>query len=73
MAQVAVNLPQAAYIGFVKCKQAEWQDLQRVVADIAHLFEPLEEAIRTYLLPALLGMQPNDLCPDERQILSHSV
>jgi hypothetical protein len=73
MAQVAVNLPQAAYIGFVKCKQAEWQYLQRVVADIAHLFEPLEEAIRTYLLPALLGMQPNDLCPDERQILSHSV
>jgi hypothetical protein len=73
MAQVAVNHPQAAYIGFVKCKQAEWQYLQRVVADIAHLFEPLEEAIRTYLLPALLGMQPNDLCPDERQILSHSV
>jgi hypothetical protein len=73
MADVAVNHPQAVYIGFVKCKQAEWQYLQRVVEDIARLFEPLEEAIRFRLIPALLGLQPGELSSDNRQLLSHSV
>jgi hypothetical protein len=73
MAQAAVNHPQAVFIGYVKCKQAEWQYLQRVVDNIAHLFEPLEEVIRTCLLPALLGIQPNELSSDDRQLLSHSV
>ena len=44
-----------------------------MVADTAHLFEPLEEAIRMQLIPALLGLQPDELSSDQRQLLSHSV
>jgi hypothetical protein len=73
MASVAHRHPQAVYIGFVKCKQAEWQYVQRVVADIASLFEPLEEAIRNCLIPALLNLQPGELSAEDRQLLSHSV
>jgi hypothetical protein len=66
MAQVAVNHPQAAYIGFVKCKQAEWQYLQRVVADIAHLFEPLKRqyartsSLRYLACNQMISVQMND-------------
>ena len=73
MASVAHRHPQAVYIGFVKCKQAEWQYVQRVVADIASLFEPLEEAIRNCLIPTLLNLQPGELSAEDRQLLSHSV
>ena len=66
--------PQAVYnIGFVKCKQQEWQYVQRVVAGIAHYFEPLEEVIRYHLIPALLGLKPGELDSDLRQTLTHSV
>jgi len=58
MANVAGKYPQAVYIGFfVKCKQQEWQYVQRVVANIGHYFEPLEEVIRNELIPALLGLK----------------
>jgi hypothetical protein len=73
MADVAVNHPQAIYIGFVKCKQAEWQYLQRVVENTAPFFEPLEEAIRYRLIPALLGLPTGELSSDTCQLLSHSV
>jgi hypothetical protein len=66
MADVAVKYPQSVYIGFVKCKQQEWQYVQRVVAGIAHYFEPLEEVIRYHLIPALLGLKPGELDSDLR-------
>ena len=73
MADVAVKYPQSVYIGFVKCKQQEWQYVQRVVAGIAHYFEPLEEVIRYHLIPALLGLKSGELDSDLRQTLTHSV
>ena len=73
MAGVAANYPQAVYIGYVKCKQAEWQYVQRVVANIGHYFEPLEEVIRNELIPALLGLKAGELDQDLRQTLTHSV
>ena len=73
MAGVAAKYPQAVYIGFVKCKQPEWQYAQRVVADIGHYFEPLEEVIRNELIPALLGLKGGELDQDLRQTLTHSV
>jgi hypothetical protein len=74
MAGVAAKYSQAVYIGFVKCKQPEWQYVQPVVADIGHYFEPLEEVIRNELIPALLGLKEGELDQqDLRQTLTHSV
>ena len=35
LAKIAVNFPQAAYIGFVLCLQNEWLYVLRVTSDIA--------------------------------------
>ena len=44
LAKIAVNFPQAAYIGFVLCLQNEWVYVLRGTSDIAAFFEPLEKA-----------------------------
>jgi hypothetical protein len=54
LAKVAKRHPQTAYAGLTKSLQQEWQYLQRVVPDCGAAFEPVEEAIRTVFLPALL-------------------
>jgi hypothetical protein len=46
--------PQTAYAGLTKSLQQEWQYLRRVVLNCGPAFEPVEEAIRTVFLPALL-------------------
>jgi hypothetical protein len=47
---------QTTYAGFTFCMQNKWQYVQRVVANTAPFFSPLEEVIRTHFLPALLGV-----------------
>ena len=54
LAQAARRYPQTAHAGLARSLQAEWQYLQRVTPDIAPAFAPLEEAIATVFLPALL-------------------
>jgi hypothetical protein len=54
LAKVARRYPPTAYAGLVKSLQQEWQYLQRVVPDCGAAFEPVEEAIRSVFLPALL-------------------
>jgi len=49
------------------------QYVQRVVADTAPFFSPLEEAIRTHFLSALLGVPLVEINGDYRQLLTHSV
>ncbi len=49
---VAERYPQTACAGFTFCLQNE-QYVQRVVADTAPFFAPLEEGIRTHFLPSL--------------------
>ena len=56
LATVALKYPQTVYAGFYFCLQAEWQYVQRVVADLAIIFAPVERAITTELLPALLAI-----------------
>ena len=70
---VAERYPQTAYAGFTFCLQNEWQYVQRVVADTAPFFAPLEAAIRTHFLPALLGVPAAEIDGDYRQLLTHSV
>ena len=71
LAAVAVKHPQTAYAGFTFCLQNEWQYLQRVVADTGPFFEPLERAIRSKFIPALLGLTEID--GKFRELLMHSV
>ena len=73
LAKVAIKFPQAAYAGFTFCLQNEWQYLQRVVADTGPFFEPLEKAIRTHFIPALIGLQDGDIDGTYRELLTHSV
>ncbi|KAI2510018.1 hypothetical protein MHU86_4444 [Fragilaria crotonensis] len=54
LAAVARRYPQTAYAGLSQSLQSEWQYLQRVTPDIAPAFAPLEAAIATAFLPALL-------------------
>jgi hypothetical protein len=54
LAKVANRYPQTAYAGLTKSLQQEWQNLQRVVPNCGPAFEPVEEAIQTVFLPALL-------------------
>jgi hypothetical protein len=70
---VAERYPQTAYAGFTFCLQNEWQYVQRVVADPAPFFLPLEAAIRTSFFPALLGIPSTEINGKYRQLLTHSV
>ncbi len=73
LALVAGNYPQAAYAGFTFCLQNEWQYVQRVTSDTAPHFAPLEVAIKTKFLPALLGIAALDLDGEFRELLTHGV
>jgi hypothetical protein len=53
--------------------QNEWLYVQRVVADTAPFFSPLEEVIPTHFLPALLGVPLVEIDGEYRQLLTHSV
>ena len=83
LANVSGWNPQSAYAGFTISLQAqwqytislqaEWQYVQRVVSGTAEFFAPVEVAIRTLFIPALLGIQANEVDADLRDILSLSV
>ncbi len=73
LSTAAERYPQTAYAGFTFCMQNEWQYVQRVVANTAPFFSPLEEAIRMHFLPALLGVPSVEIDGDYRQLLTHSV
>ena len=53
--------------------QNEWQYVQRLTSDTAAHFAPLEMAIRTKFLPALLGIAASDLDGEFRKLLTHGV
>jgi hypothetical protein len=56
LAEIGKRQPQAAFTAFQKSLSAEWAFLKRVVADTDDLFNDVEEAIRTRLLPAIMGL-----------------
>jgi hypothetical protein len=65
--------PQTAYAGFTFCLQNEWQYVQRVVANTAPFFAPLEKEIWTSFLPALLGIPLTEINGGYRQLLTHGI
>ena len=49
------DLLQEVNIAFSKSLQNEWAFLQRVTPDCSHLFRPIENALSSIFIPALLG------------------
>jgi hypothetical protein len=67
LSKIADNQPQAAFAGFTKSLQCEWNYLQRVVAGSGHLFDSLERIITDEFLPAVFG---SEISPEERTLFS---
>jgi hypothetical protein len=67
MAEIAELQPQAAYTAFRLSLSAQWSYLLRVVRDAHEEMKPLETAIATKFLPALLG---GHVTEREREVFS---
>ena len=55
LARIAATQPHAAYSAFTLGLRHRWTYLQRTMAPLANLLQPLENAIRYQFIPALLG------------------
>ena len=64
---IAATEPHAAFSAFTHALQCQWTFLSRTMPGIAELFAPLECAIRTHFLKALLKKDVNDI---ERDMLA---
>jgi len=67
LSNIAATEPHAAYSAFTHCLQSQWTFLLRSMPATPLLFQPLEDAIRSIFIPALLRRDVNDL---ERDLLS---
>ena len=67
LAAIAKEEPQCALSAFNIAISRRWSFLQRTVKNISHLFQPLEDAIRNELIPAIVGRDVSDL---ERRMLA---
>ena len=72
LSAVALRFPHSAYAGLVSCLSAEWHYASRAVPDIGPLLAPIEEALRTHFLPAILG-RTDPIDDDLRRLLSLGV
>ena len=67
LATIAKEEPQCALSAFNKGVIHRWAFIQRTVKNISDLFQPLEDAIRNRLIPAIVGRDVSDL---ERKLLA---
>ena len=67
LAEIAEDEPQLAYSAYTKALSMRWCFLQRTIPNCKEFFDPLEEAIRDKLIPAIVGRKVTDL---ERNIFS---
>ena len=67
LADIAKEEPQAALCAYNMGLSQRWTFVQRTIKDISFLFEPLEEAIRNILIPAICGKVVSDI---ERKLIS---
>ena len=54
------HYPHSAYTGLTKSLQHQWTYFQRVIPNIAHLFDPVENAITGSFIPAIYGESVRD-------------
>ena len=55
LCHVARQEPQLAYCAFIFCLSKRWLYTMRTIQGISHLFQPLEDTIKTQFLPILLN------------------
>ena len=55
LSTIAVTHPQAAYAAFTHGFINKWSYFMRTIPNIANVFQPLEDAIRLRLIPAITG------------------
>ena len=60
IAEIAKEEPQAVLSAFNTGLSQRWKFIQRTVRGVSHLFQPLEDAIREHLMPALCGRALSD-------------
>ncbi len=56
LAAVTTRFPHSAYAGLVLCLSAEWQYICQTVPDVGPSLTPVENALHTKFLPAVLGI-----------------
>ncbi len=62
LAEIGVTQPHAAYSALTHGMMSKWTYLSRTTPDIGPLLSPIDDAIRTDLIPALTGRPPpNDI------------
>ena len=69
-ARAARRYPQSAYAGLTKSLQMEWSYLQRVVPNAWTFFGPVEDAITSEFLPALVG---SSIATSARELMGYPV
>ena len=67
LAEIAKEEPQVALSAYNTGLSQRWKFVQRTVRDTESLFEPLEEVIRTKLIPAICG---RTVSPIERRMIA---
>ena len=58
LSEIAKSQPQAAFSALTHGLLSKWTYFSRVIPNISHLLEPLENIIRSGLIPALTGRPP---------------
>ena len=62
LSDIAKSQPQAAFSALTHGLQSKWTYLSRVLPNISQLLQPLDDALRTNLIPAVTGQPaPNNL------------
>ena len=67
LSKIAKEEPQIAHSAYTKAMCMRWSFAQRTIADIGHLFQPLEDVIRAEFIPAIVGRKISDF---EREIMA---
>ena len=73
ISMIAGKYPHSAYHGFALSLQAEWQYLCRCVPGVGTHLAPVEQVIRSHLIPALLEVPQSAVTDSLRALLSHGV
>ena len=58
LSDVAKSQPRAAFLALTCGLLCKWTYISRVVPNISHLLVPLDELLRTNLIPAITGRPP---------------
>ena len=66
LSSIAAEEPQAALTAYTKSICHRWTFVQRTIPGVSELFQPLEDCIRSDLIPALVGKDISDMDKKKR-------